>query len=337
MRLTGEKNQMDKGGVTWTTSFTLIEISLAAIIIGLVSFMVAQTSDHSVIHMKYFSRELSITTLIAQASPGELLINYSPHIDAIKRFNYTWKDSLISVASEGPPRTYPFLYDKQLWGGNAFVPNTSSIYFLNSLNMLTISKGYKPPSKAIPCPESPFKPGSIFIDPVHGEFSDAGLNYNGFRESEAMCRIASGVAGLLPDIPKNSSRPQNELGIVLCTNTFRLPLELIEAGLDDSQLVVSFGLSDSASRFVKAYVPVNNGYKAAYSIACQILNRMKESYPKDIQGVAVIPVEFPEGVVMDTQKPTIRFELGGIKSDHIRAMLKEPYGIYNAIGGVLNG
>ncbi len=330
-----EMNLNKKGATSWAASFTLVEVMLACIAIGIMFYFVAQMADNSVIHMKYYSRELSMVTLLSQNSPVPLMINFSPSERAFKRFNYTWTKSVLEVkkASGGPGKIYPFFWNQLLWDGSSFVSTPNSLFFINTLGSYSINDKPLALVTGTKCSDVNLQPKTIFLDAGHGEVIDTGLIEGIRKESELTCNIARGVSTSrnLQDVKINSSRPQNEMGTVLCTNTFRYPDDEIILRRKSAELVLEFQIGDNDKAVFKAYVFANSHLAEAQAIACNILREIKRSYPDNVAMILVIPVK--EELI---DAPIIRLEFGGIRNSTAMEIFDSPAGLYKAIAGVIH-
>jgi hypothetical protein len=310
---------MNKRGTEWATLYSLAEVLGVVAVVILYTQFAGEVSDNSVIHMKYFSREISMATLLAQSSPGPMMINYSPSIKVMDNFEYSWNEGVVGVSRlvGGPAKEYQFLWNKMLWDGKAKLAGPQRMFFTRNWDGFAVSGTPRELSMRFVCERSVFSPKKVFIDPGHGEDVLSPLS----AEAEFACRVAEGLSRTLRNKEINASRPQDGLGLVLCTNTFRLPDEVILEKMAAAEIVLSI---HSGDRF-RAFIPANAGYTNASAIACRILNRIQDSFPD--RGFAVIPIERPEGFLLSTDKPTIMFEI---------PMDIQPYSVYNAMAEVLN-
>jgi len=318
---------------------TLTEILLIAVIaIAFISFA-GFAANKSPVEVKFFSRELSMATLLAEASPGQLLINYSPPRVPVSRFIYSWDGSNIHVSdpSGQPSVTYGYIWDQTLFTGNVKLENPKAIFFMNDREKLTISDTKGEIENNLQCPKTSFKPEKILLDPGHGEETDTGVKIESdtahFVESEITCSIARLIHEKL--IGATSTRPVSELGITNCIGTYRLPDGIIAQFVANSDLVLSIHIGNNldGKNVLKAFASSPD----AAALACKMLAQIRAA---DDNVDAILQLQYTgnyPGVMPVFSKPVIILEIGNAQSAKSLELLKDLYPIAGKIAGVLNG
>jgi N-acetylmuramoyl-L-alanine amidase len=338
---------------------TLQELFIA-LIIGLVFITVAvQTANSDSLQKTYLSRVIGMTTTVAQATPGQLLLTYSPKGFDLSLYQYVWENSLLSVDPR-MPKQYPYLWNRLLFfGARHEVWAKDALFFYNDLSSFNVSNQKSELIDLLNCEDYPFSPSSIFIDPGHGleggsgagftpatggagaTASDQGYTSGGLIEAEIVCELAALLSEELNDYKLYSSRPLRDppYQSVICQNTVRKGGLEIEDDIEASDLVISLHIGNFSKHLVRAFVAANDHFPEASSIACRSLNKLKQEFPS-IKGIMVIPYEGSEDPlghfsILDTDGPAIAFELGSLNSAESREMLNEKARLAKALAGGL--
>ncbi|MBW2988139.1 hypothetical protein DRJ48_00240 [Candidatus Woesearchaeota archaeon] len=338
---------MSTAGIPETTN-TLAEIILVVIIIITFITFASQTTTSTPLETKYFSRELGMITTLVQASPGMLLVNYTPPNEALSRFNYKWQDNLVyATGVHGSPSSeYPYLRNTHLFSGGVELTIPRSIIFANNREKLNITTKSQELPEWLACPQLNFHPSKIFLDPGHGEEDDSGwvveIGGSELVESQINCVLAREVSmGINKEV--YSSRPLNDMGVVICQDTYRRPQEVIEQEAAESELVLGFHIENSQSNgaYIKAIVAANNNQERARYIACKLLDAIAEAFGDEVDGYAIVECE--PGVncydVLNTNTAGVALVLGNIQSPASKAILTDYAKIAklaSTIAGVLN-
>jgi len=306
------------------TEFILTPTFTTALVLGLVllSFLwfVNGISAKTSFERQFHSRDLAITIDAALSIPGNVKITYPIN----GNFTFEINEKKVITKDEGENH---YSYSKKK--GTEFIPTiiepkNNQLNILKTGDELLITTENVSDQK-LNCYGNYKHVSSVIIDAGHfnnpkNEFNNPGFEHDGIIEADITLKLGQAL--------KNSANiPIEE------TRHLERATEGKQAGLDapinileridkitnsNADILISLHTGNYEEKFyVKAFVHPDN-YEEDYKLACHILNKIEENLERNIDGLAIIPLNpdysGDENNQVLGKKEGVLLEIGSIKN-----------------------